>query len=268
MRSILVHADASAALDARLETALSLGRQHNAHVRFMISTAFRNFIAMDPFGGAYLASGAMAAVQEQDSKLAEQLAEKLAGEDVASDVVQADGDVVAVMASAAALADLAIVSLNGWGEPGGPSTLAGDLALAVSTPVLALPKAAKMLDLEAPAMIAWNGSPQAANAIRAAVPLLIGRKQVSLVVVGDDDGGLAAEDALRYLSRHDIHAELHMVPPVEETVDMALERAALELKVELIVMGAFGRSRLRETLFGGTTKYLVEGGQFALLLAH
>ena len=93
-------------------------------------------------------------------------------------------------------------------------------------------------------------------------------RRVELVSVGKDDGSFPATDALTYLSRHDIHAEARIVERGGVTVEEALEKAAEAMGAGLIVMGAFGKSRLRETLFGGVTQYLVTSGRFPLLLAH
>lgn len=269
MRSILVHADHDSANEGRLQTALAIARRQRAHVTLMIATPFQQFIAVDPFGGTYLATEAMAKAQIDDAALDAALSARLAKEDVPWDIAAADGDIAASLAAAATFADLAIVSLPGaghdrWKEPG---LLAGDLALAISAPVLALPRDAATLDLDAPAMVAWNGSPEAAHALRAALPLLAGRR-VELVGVGEDDGRLPATDALAYLSRHDIHAGARVIPRGTLSVEETLEGAALDMGAGLIVMGAFGRSRLRETLFGGVTRYLVTSGRIALLLAH
>ena len=92
--------------------------------------------------------------------------------------------------------------------------------------------------------------------------------EVHLLTVKEKSGGFPATDALRYLSRHGVKAELTVLPRVgstEETLAAALTR----LQAGLLVMGAFGHSRLREFLFGGVTNYFmsVEGGP-ALLLAH
>ncbi len=144
---------------------------------------------------------------------------------------------------------------------------ADDLALTASVPVLALPQDSKALDFDKPALIAWNGSPEAAHAVRAAVPFLKDRPVV-IVTIGGDEGDFAAEEAARYLSRHGIHAELRAIERGVETPEERIEKEADALGAGLIVMGAFGRSRLRETIFGGATQYLVTGGRYPLLLAH
>ncbi|MDZ3830426.1 MAG: universal stress protein [Sphingopyxis sp.] len=267
MRSILVHADNGNASEGRLQAALDVARRFEGHVTLMIATPLQQFVSFDPFGGTYFAAEALAKAQADDLALESRLSDRLANEDVAWDVVMADGDIVGALAASATLADLAVVSLPDPDRANVPPLLAGDLALATPVPVLALPQTARGFDFEAPAMVAWNGSPQAAAALRAALPLLRGRA-VTLVTVGKEDGTFPATDALRYLSRHDIHADLKAVERGVETVEEVLEKQAVALGAGLIVMGAFGRSRLRETLFGGTTQYLLTSGRFALLLAH
>ena len=125
----------------------------------------------------------------------------------------------------------------------------------------------EVLSFDKPALIAWNGSPEAAHAVRAAVPFLKDRPVV-IVTIGGDEGDFAAEEAARYLSRHGIHAELRAIERGVETPEERIEKEADALGAGLIVMGAFGRSRLRETIFGGATQYLVTGGRYPLLLAH
>jgi len=264
MRNLLIHADASRAMAARTETALAIGRRNRSHLSFLIASPFQQFIATDPFGGMYLAAGQLAKAELADQELAERLGSELAREDVPWDVAIADGDALSVMSLAATLADLAIVSL---GQPNAPMT-AGDLAMTVPVPVLAIPESGGPVDLDAPAMVAWNGSPQAAHALRAAVPLIRDASEVILVTVGADDGRIPAEDALLYLSRHGIHADFRQVERGADTAEEVLERQAKAIAPGLIVMGAFGRPRLRETLFGGVTRYLFEAAPAPLLLAH
>ncbi|WP_374524553.1 universal stress protein [Sphingopyxis sp.] len=270
MRSILVHADTDSACEDRLQVALDLARRFQGHATLLIATPLQQFVSFDPFGGTYFAAEALAAAQADDIALESRLADRLAGEDVPWDILMADGDTIVALAGAATFADLAVVSLppakEDW-RGGPPAMLAGDLAVTAAAPVLALPRGAKRLDPDTPAMVAWNGSVQAARALRAAIPLLAGRPVV-LVTVGGDDGDFPATDALRYLSRHDIHAELKTVERGGDTVEERLEKEALAMGAGLIVMGAFGRSRLRETIFGGVTQYLLTSGRVPLLLAH
>lgn len=268
MKAIIIHADDGAGMAGRLDAGLALARRHDAHISLVISTPFRQFVAADPFGGMYLANDALAKAQAQDEALADRLRADLGNEDVAWDVVTTDGDDAGSLALAGLLADLVVVSLDGGAKRGrAGSMLAGDVALAAARPVLAMPVDLDRLDLDGPVMVAWNDSVEAANALRSAVPVLAGRS-VTLVQVGGEAGQVAATDALAYLSRHGIHADWRRVERDGQTVEERLAAEALALGATLIVMGAFGKSRLRETLFGGVTRYLLDGGTIPLWMAH
>src|SRR3546814_15836645 len=69
----------------------------------------------------------------------------------------------------------------------------------------------KPIDLDAPIMIAWNGSPQSAHVLRAAAPLMGDARSIVMVQIGPDQGRVSAEDALCYMSRHGVHGELRRV---------------------------------------------------------
>lgn len=269
MKSILVHADDSPGTVARIDTALALARRAGGHVRLLINTPFYRFVAMDPFGGAYLAAGALADAQARDAALEARLTADLANEDVPWDVVQGDGDLVGALANAAALADLTIVTMTAASSDrvDAAPLLAGDLALASRAPVLALPEASGGFDMDGPALVAWNGSAEAAAALRAAVPLLAGR-EVTVLRIGAAQGKFPETEALSYLFRHGVRAELREETPSARSVEEQLESAAIDMGAAMMVMGAFGRSRLRETLFGGVTRYLLDSARVPLLLAH
>lgn len=268
MRSILVHADNDAAFEGRLQATLDLARRFEGHATLLIATPLQQFVSFDPFGGTYFATEALAAAQADDLALESRLEDRLKDEDVPWDIALADGEIAGALSATAVFADLAVVSLPPAGAKAGPPPLlAGDVALSTAAPVLALPRATRTFDFDAPVMVAWNGSAEAAHALRAAIPLMKERA-VTLVTVGKDEDGFPATDALSYLSRHDVHAELEIVERGVETVEERLEKEALAMGAGLIVMGAFGRSRLRETIFGGVTQYLLTNSSVPLLVAH
>ena len=165
------------------------------------------------------------------------------------------------MASGARLADVTVVSRSGG--------LAGDLAMVSRTPVLALPDATALAMPVGVACIAWDGGDEAANALRAAVPLLQGGAAVHvLTVLTEKAEGFPPTDALRYLARHDIKAELHELQR-DASIEESLAAAVAQLGAQLLVMGAYGHSRVREFLFGGVTRYFLEEPTAPpLLLAH
>ncbi len=264
MKSILVHAETSPAMRSRLDAATAIARRHGAHLSLMLSTPYSRYIAMDPFGGAHLAAAALERVRAENAVLEAEMAAALAGEGVSWDITAESGDSLGDLSAAAALADLVIVGL---GDATPRALLAGDLALATSVPVLALPTDASAFDLDGPALVAWNGSAEAAAALRHAMPLLAGRK-VTVVTATGTSGAFPDTDAMKYLARHGISAELQPIAPQAAPPEEILARAAEQLGAKLVVMGAFGRSRLAQTIFGGVTQYMLTKAKLPLLLSH
>ncbi|WP_309750311.1 universal stress protein [Novosphingobium sp.] len=260
MRSILVHTARDPSNAVRLDSAMDIARSHAGHVTLLIDTPVDRFVAVDPYGGSYVAHEALSAAIAEDDRLAELFEGRLASEDVPFDVVKFERVPLEAMLEAGKLADLIVVSRD--------CGFAGDLAVEASAPVLVVGKAALGLPLAA-ACVAWNGGSQAAAALRAAVPLLGDGATVSVLTVAEQGAAaFPATGALRYLARHGIKADLIALAKlgsVEETLANEVARQG----AQLLVMGAYSHSRMRELLFGGVTRYFLEQENGpALLMAH
>ncbi len=260
MRSILVYADRSPSMTARLETALRLARTGGGHVSVLVDTPITRYVAMDPMGGSYLASEAMAQALAEDDSHAEALEARLAQEGVGFEVLRSEEEPVDALAGAARLADLVVVSRG--------NRLGGELALAARTPVLVVPDERPLAWPPARACVAWDGGNEAAVALRGAVPLLAACRAITVLTVQEKPGGFPAADALSYLARHGIAADPRELARHGST-EQTLAAAVAESGADLLVMGAYGRSRMREYLFGGVTRHFLEDDAApALLLAH
>lgn len=270
MRAILTLADTTREGETRLQTALAIARTTSGHVTLVISTPVNRYVAMDPFGGAYPMTEALNAMREQADALEAGLNARLSREDVPFTVIQCDSDAADALISASLYADIVLVSMNAPGDPlliGGAGII-GTVAVAGSAPVLALPSGAAQ-QFDGNALIAWNDSAEAASAVRAALPLLRRAGTVQLLTVAGKSGRRCDVDAiLRYLSRHDIHAERVDREVDLLTTEQVIEQTASELGTGWIVMGAYGHSRMRELLFGGVTRYMIDNARFPLFLAH
>lgn len=267
MRSILVHADGHAANEQRFQTALDLTRRVQGHVTLHINTPLQRFVAMDPFGGVFLSTDAIADAQAHDAQLVDKFAERLDHEDVAWSIETSSGELVDGLTSSARLADLIVVSLSATADMGTGATV-GDLAVSARCPVLALPAGVDRFAVDGNVVVCWDGGHESANALRSAVPLLALASKVDVVTVAEKTDGFPSTEALSYLSHYGIHAELHERQQGSRTIEETLELAAVELSADWMVLGAYGHSRLRETLFGGVTRYLIDGSTIPLLLAH
>ena len=119
------------------------------------------------------------------------------------------------------------------------------------------------------AMIAWNGSREALSATRRAIPFLKQAKTVEVVLVDTlTDQPDPGERLALMLSRHGIKVDIITQPQSPEPVSETLLRRARELQAGLLVMGAYGHSRLREYLVGGVTRDLLSRARIPVLLAH
>jgi nucleotide-binding universal stress UspA family protein len=260
MRSIVVYADRGPSMASRIETALSIARVSNGHITVVVDTPVQRYIAMDPMGGSYVATDALNQALAEDDEHAQGIEAQLTGQDVPFDIVRSEAEPLDALASAARLADLVVLSRS--------SGLAGDLALMSRTPVLVLAEQSELKFPLAAVTIAWDGGNEAALALKSCVPLLKGCSNVSVVTVKEKPGGFPAIDALSYLSRHGVSAELTELARSGSTEETLANEVA-RLKPALLVMGAFGRSRMREYFFGGVTRYFLEDSPGpALLMAH
>jgi len=259
MRSILCPADSADTLDDRVETALALARITRGHVTFQISTPFAQMALWEPFGGAALSAEVINEVRAADEQLGTDLDKRLASQDVAYDVVLIDQGRVEGVAAAARFTDVIVASLD---DPA-----LEEVAIGSRCPVLALPKGMPMLAFDKPVLLAWDGGHESAAAMRAALPLLAQASAVHILTVREKEDSFPAREAACYLSRHDIHAEVHETER-HGSIAATIAEAARKLDAGLIVMGLFGKSRLRELLLGGVSRELLDKSLVPLLLAH
>ena len=144
-----------------------------------------------------------------------------------------------------------------------------DVVLDVGCPVLVVPRAGQFERIERHALIAWNGSREAARAVRDALPLLKRVAKVTVLAVnpknGDEEPGA---DIALHLARHGITVEIDQstVPDVD-TADVLLSRVS-DLGSDLIVMGAYGHARMRETILGGVTRSMLAQMTVPVLMSH
>ena len=137
---------------------------------------------------------------------------------------------------------------------------------------LVLPDGADLSAAPKRALLCWNESIEALSAIRAALPLLREAGSVQIVVIdppvhgpgrSDPGGQLAA-----WLSRHGIRPDIDVLARTMPRVSDVIRRHAADTAADLIVMGAYGHSRFRESILGGATRDMLEETGVPVLMAH
>jgi len=262
MKSILLYADGGAAFESRFQVALDLARSQSGHITFLQATPLSGFIVMDPMGGSYVPASMLEQLRADEDKLRTLVEARMKVEGMPWDWTAYDGDVTQAVISASRLADVIVLSLENTGRNVRPHPLLAiaDVAVETRCPVLAVGKI----------LVAWDGSHEAANALKQALPMLQQAQSVHLVSVVEPKkaGGFPSTEASEYLSRHGVRSELIERERGLLAIEEVIENVAAEIGADLLVMGAFGHSRLREVLLGGVTRYFLRDSNIPLLLAH
>ncbi|HKM73021.1 MAG TPA: universal stress protein [Stellaceae bacterium] len=147
------------------------------------------------------------------------------------------------------------------------------VTLASGRPILVVPYAGHFETVGRRVLIGWNATREATRAVSDAMPLLTGADVVTVLTIDaregpDAHGELPGADISLHLARHGVKAE------VERTVsagipagDVLLSRAA-DLGADLLVIGAYGHSRVRELLLGGATRSILQSMTVPVLMSH
>jgi nucleotide-binding universal stress UspA family protein len=147
------------------------------------------------------------------------------------------------------------------------------VVMAVGRPILVLPRqGTSALKLDE-VIVGWNAHREASRAVFDALPLLKAAKAVRLVWVdpqrdADLQGSVAGADLAESLARHDVNAIAEGLPSGGIEVGAALLQRAGDTGAGLLVMGAYGHSRLREFVFGGATRLVLDRMTLPVLMSH
>ena len=121
------------------------------------------------------------------------------------------------------------------------------------------------------AVLAWDGSVPAARAMADALPILRGMRQVRVLTIVNEKASATAglaQDAARHLQAHGVETVIDEVDAQGEFISRVLDSYLARTEADLMVMGAYGRSRLREVILGGATEHMLRRAQIPVLMSH
>jgi nucleotide-binding universal stress UspA family protein len=278
-KTIVVHCDDSAAGASRLKLAMALARQHDAHLVGL-------GVVVPVIPPAYVESPYIVELLSQHEErqaarrkaMAEAFARSTAGAGLRVEWRVEEGPPPAMLATAMRYADLGVV---GQYQPDGPlsdewRTLPETVTMTSGRPVIVVPYIGAPEAVGRHVLLAWNASREATHAARDALPLLKAARKVTVLVVDGRLHGVAREphgqepgaDVAAWLARHDVKVEVVRDTSGDIDVGSAILSRVSDLDVDLVVMGIYGHSRLRELVLGGASRTMLGQMTVPVLIAH
>lgn len=166
------------------------------------------------------------------------------------------------------LADLIVLPHCG-DDPNGRLTLAAETALLDSgRPILLIPPSPPT-EIGRRVAVAWNGGAESARAVAGAMPFLHGAETITVLTAETHaTPAAAASNLARHLAWHQTSVAVKVVHPGGDAVGHALLNTAKADGCDLLVLGGYGHSRMREMIMGGVTRYMLTHADIPVLMAH
>lgn len=273
LKTILVHLADDDHHRTRLDVALRLAQQHGAHLVALFITFPVGMPAAIAGRGA--SSVFLAEARESARRKAEQLRQEFEQRcreaSLGHTWVVEDGEHLEALTRHAHVADMTIVSQSTEGsylEDRVRTRLAEEITLVSGSPVLLLPRIDPIPAFAQHIMVAWHPNREAVRALRDSLPFLRAAHRVSVVSVGETRQETDSEhEVVAHLHRHEVKARAVQVPE-DDNIGPKLLATAEKLGCDMMVMGAYGHSRVRELLLGGATRHVFRHTRIPVLLSH
>jgi nucleotide-binding universal stress UspA family protein len=268
-KDILVHVDDTGSGRARLEVAVDLAARFQAYLSGLyVASLLHYFSYVDPAPWSW--ESCRQALLEEADKAQQRFDAATTRAGITSEWRYVEGDALTVIGSYGSIVDLVV--LGQPSEHAGPVTrdIAGKAPLATGRPTLLIP-AAFSGTLGKRMLVAWNDSREAARAANDALLVLSQAEQVTVMAInrpGEAQNGSLCAGIVEHLSRHGVKAEAMGATASGNSVGEVLLDQAARQKADLIVMGAYGHSRLREIALGGVTRYMLKHATVPVLMSH
>jgi len=277
-KTILVHLDHSLRSPVRAAMAARWARAHESHLVGLLPSGLYDGII--PAGA--IATGMTDYIAESSDYLrrrAEAVAREFRTDIARSGPLSYEVRMVDDVAADAVVrygraSDLVVLGQSDASNRGDTTTrgLAEDVLMEVGRPVLVVPSAGVFEGRPRTIVAAWDGSRESAVALRSALPALRQAARVTLISLRhphdeDNTQRLLLSDMIQFLLRHGVQARAESEVTEIDIADALLSRLS-DLGADLLVMGGYGHSRLRERVLGGVTRQILAQMTVPVLIAH
>ena len=276
-KDLLVHVDDSKGCAARVEAAVELAIAHDAH---LTGVSLLTDPAPSSFVQGYLPQDVVDMLQRQARERADAALgsfAEVAKRNQISFETRIDRVLYTAMAEAlvtnARYADLVILGQTGPDDADVPRYLPEEVTLASGRPSLVIPYIGPGATLGQRVSVAWDASREAARAVNDALPILQRAQAVGVVTVNPREGPFGhgeqpGADIALHLARHGIKVEVQRVESRDVDVANTILSHIADRSSDLLVMGAYGHSRLRELVLGGVTRTILHDMTVPVFMAH
>ena len=271
MRDILVVIDNEAGVARRLGPVAALAKRADIRITGMYVTgvpASRAFADLDGWAQLY---DAYITVQRTDALRAERAFHaELARLGLAGDWHCRESDMTEGVIAMARLFDVVVM---GQTDPDAlPNALRpGEVVLAAGRPALIIPYAGPVAEIGRRVLVAWNGTREAARALHDAMSLIEAAEAVTVLEIDPEeslDPELRASHVVAALARRGVTAKVETAASAGVPIADVILSAAADATADLVVMGAWGHSRLREYVMGGASRGIFQEMTVPVLMSH
>ena len=268
IKDIIVYVDNDKDCESRLETASSLCKTFEAQLTGLY---LLQKITIPAYAGAYMPVEVFEANDEETIKLRNKaeavFTAKSESANISSQFSAVEGDVSTALNQFSRYADLLIAPQRKNDRfDFNPYYQLSDVLLGAACPVLLLPDNQPPALPPETALLAWDGKRECARALMAAMPMLSQVKKIDVVSVNYEDDD--AKEIAQHIDRHGIEATVHSIKGGQTDIGSVLLDQASSLGSQMIIMGAYGHSRIRELMLGGATRHILEHVQLPVLFSH
>jgi nucleotide-binding universal stress UspA family protein len=277
-KTILVSLNEVGRLSELVAAAVTIARETGAHVSGLyVVPAVQVYPSVGFEAAPQVFEGNRSFFKDNGARVKQAFEEAMRREGLSHDFHQIDARTPVIadeVVAAGRVADLVIVSATNPEEiTGVERDFVEQSVMALGRPVIVLPYKGNATVSLGEVVIGWDGGREAARATFDALPLLKKAAKVRVVRIDPQKdpslrGSVAGADLAEALSRHGVKAEAQGYPTDGQDEGQALMRCAEDCGAGLIVMGAYGHSRLAEFIFGGATRFVLNRLVCPVLMSH